>query len=154
MCNCWKSQVQYVFTSATEGKSLPTEVTSLLPSDTKDYYTGETVTAQTITSEEVNVDEGTWKFNGWDDKTKTMTDTGITFTGSWSFTQKNGKVGYYLSLSNATWNIPEGITRKDEKGLVKYYYNRKFAQGDTFTVVSEKPTAEGYQFIGWLDKKR
>ena len=149
-----KSKVQYEFTSATEGKSLPTEVTSLLPSDTKDYYTGETVTAQTITSEEVNVDEGTWKFNGWDATSKIMTDTGITFTGSWSFTQKNGKAGYYLSLSNATWNIPDGIYSKTEGDKTKYYYNRKFAQGDTFTVVSEIPTAEGYQFIGWLDKER
>ena len=149
-----KSQVQYEFTSATEGKSLPTEVTSLLPSDTTDYYTGDKVTAKTITSEEVNVDEGTWKFNGWDATSKTMTDDGITFTGSWSFTQKNGKAGYYLSLSTATWNIPEGISPKTEGDKTKYYYDRKFAKDDEFTVVSEIPTATGYQFIGWLDKDR
>ncbi len=149
-----KSQVQYEFVSATKGKTLPSEVIKYTPSDSNTYYKGAIVNAQTPKKTTVEVNEGTWTFNGWDKKSKKMTDEGITFTGSWSFTEKKGTAGYYLALSTATWNTPTGITAYQDGDKTKYYYDKKFAKDDTFTVVSEVPTATGYEFIGWLDKER
>ena len=157
-----KSQVKYQFTSKTSGKTLPSEVKKLLPLDTKEYYTGQKVTASTTPAKETRVDidtdteNGYWTFKGWDKSSKTMTDNGVTFTGTWEYTEKKGQAGYYLAIPSASWgtSIPSDITSVDESGKTKYYYARKFEKNDTFTVVSEKPTAEGYYFIGWLDKKR
>ena len=69
---------------------------------------------------------------------------------------KGGKAGYYLSLDSAKWlndTIPQDLERESETSQ-KYYYNYGFSKGDTFEVVDSIPTAEGYQFIGWLDKER
>ncbi len=151
-----KGKVQYQFNS-TDGQKLPEEVMNLLPSDDYEYFIGKTVNPINLTDTTVRVDDGVWTFNGWDATSKTMTKDGISFTGSWKFTQKTGKSGYYLVLKEATWEngkTPEGITAYQEDDKTKYYYNKKLSKDETFVVVKEKPTAKGYQFIGWLDKKR
>ncbi len=151
-----KGKVQYQFNS-TDGQKLPEEVMNLLPSDDYEYFIGKTITPTNPKDSPVRVDDGVWTFDKWDAASKTMTKDGISFTGSWKFTQKTGKSGYYLVLKEATWEndtIPDGITAYQEDGKTKYYYNKKLSKDETFVVVEEKPTAKGYQFIGWLDKKR
>ncbi len=158
-CNiAQKGQVTYAFESATSGKELPVEVQNLRPSDSDEYFVGRTVLAKSIEITRVDIDNddehGYWTFNGWDKESKKMTKDGIAFTGTWKWTEKKGKAGYYLALSSATWDMPEGMYSKNEDGKIKYYYTKKFAKGDTFTVTDEEPTAEGYKFIGWFDKDR
>ncbi len=151
-----KGKVQYQFNS-TDGQKLPEEVMALLPSDDYEYFIGKTITPKNPKDSTIRVDDGVWTFDKWDAASKTMTKDGISFTGSWKFTQKTGKAGYYLVLKEATWEndiTPTGITAYQEDDKTKYYYNKKLSKDETFVVVEEKPTAEGYQFIGWLDKKR
>ena len=153
----------YEFVSNTTGWDLPQEVTNLKPTDDTEYNVGDTVNVIDLATENktVRVNDGIWSFVGWDESSKTMTDSGVTFTGTWSFTQKTGKAGYYLTLPNATWKIedeqekiPAGISKVVEEGKIKYYYDKRLSKGEKFTVVSDKPVASGYQFIGWLDKER
>ena len=153
-----KSNVNYEFVSGTTGKELPSDVMVLLPSETSKYYVDDTVYALDVQKTRVDIDtadeHGYWTFKGWNKTSATMTKDGVTFIGTWEYIAKKGTAGYYLSLSNATWSTPTGISAFDEDGKTKYYYDKKFAYGDTFIVESKEPTAEGYQFIGWLDKKR
>ena len=153
----------YEFVSNTTGWDIPQEVTDLKPTDNTEYDVGTTVNVIDLATENktVRVNDGIWSFVGWDESSKTMTGSGVTFTGTWSFTQKTGKAGYYLTLPNATWKIedeqekiPAGISKVVEEGKVKYYYDKRLSKGEKFTVVSDKPVASGYQFIGWLDKER
>ena len=153
----------YEFVSNTTGWDIPQEVTDLKPTDNTEYDVGTTVKVIDLATENktVRVNDGIWSFVGWDESSKTMTESGVTFTGTWSFTQKTGKAGYYLTLPNATWKIedeqekiPAGISKVVEEGKVKYYYDKRLSKGEKFTVVSDKPVASGYQFIGWLDKER
>ncbi len=69
-----------------------------------------------------------------------------------------GKVGYYLTLATAKWKddkLPDGTTAVvEDSGLTKYYYDKSYTYGENFTVTTEVPEVDGYQFIGWLDKKR
>ncbi len=152
-----KAQVTYKFESATKGKDLPLEVYNLRPEDTDSYVVNTTVTAKDVPTTRVDVDNdnehGYWTFKGWDKTSKTMTEDGITFTGKWEWKKKSGKVGYYLTLGNASWNIPDGISQTSNNKL-KYYYDKQFAKYDIFTVTDNKPSADGYAFIGWLDKER
>jgi hypothetical protein len=86
-----KSLITYEFVSGTTGKTLPSEVTALIPRETVKHYSGDTVTPkqpQTTTGDvvtRVDVENGYWEFQGWDAESKTMTDKGITFTGTWIY---------------------------------------------------------------------
>lgn len=64
---------------------------------------------------------------------------------------KQGKVGYYLADSSATWDAPADTVRTED---LKWYYNYGFAKDDTVQVTNAKPTATGKAFIGWLDEER
>lgn len=67
------------------------------------------------------------------------------------YVAKQGKVGYYLADSSATWDDPADTVRIEN---LKWYYNYGFAKGDTVKVTKSEPTATGKAFIGWLDKER
>ena len=155
-----KGSVSYTFSSI-NGQQLPQEVLDKVPTGTSEYYVGKNVTPINLEDADktVRVDEGVWTFDHWNETSKIMTADGITFTGYWKFTQKTGKAGYYLTLKDAKWGetgeVPSLLTEvKEESGLTKYYYKKKLSKNETFEVVIDKPTAEGYQFIGWLDKER
>ena len=104
-----------------------------------------------------------YTFEGWTsqdvtlkDGTFTMPAKNVTLTGTWK--QKAGKFGYYLSLAAATWEggTPANLEEngKSEQGLPKYAEKVHYSYGDKYNVISNVPTAEGYAFIGWLDKER
>ncbi len=153
-----KGKVSYEFVSGTTGRELPDAVTDLKPSDENEYFVGRTVNVSDSVrvDQTVEVNEGVWTFTGWDKSSATMTQGGVTFTGTWSFREKKGTAGYYLSLKDASWGetTPTGITAVQDGDKTKYYYDKKLDTGEKFTVVSEVPSAEGYLFIGWLDKDR
>ena len=100
-------QVLYSFESGTSGKTLPSEVTSLLPEDSKMYFEGDTINAIQPEKTEVEVSDGTWQFNGYDEENKLANATNadenknITFTGTWEF-KRNASVINLVPTINAS----------------------------------------------------
>ena len=141
--------VRYQFTGAVpEGATLP---------ETGKYKFDSKVTVAEV------ADVPGYTFEGWTsqdvtlkDGTFTMPAKNVTLTGTWK--QKAGKFGYYLSLKAATWEggMPANLEEngKSELGLPKYAEKVHYSYGDRYNVISNVPTAEGYAFIGWLDKER
>ncbi len=84
----------YSFYSGTRGKSLPLEVTELLPIDPYDYSEGDIVYAIAPAKTTVEVSDGVWTFKGYDADSKLANSDNadrngnITFTGKWEF-EKN-----------------------------------------------------------------
>lgn len=84
-------QVLYAFESGTSDKTLPNEVTSLLPKDSAKYFEGDTVTAIQPEKTEIAVSGGVWKFKGYDADSKVASDDHVNdegyiqFTGTWEF---------------------------------------------------------------------
>ena len=78
--------VSYEFTSKTKDAQLPAEVLAMLPKDTNSYAKGDAVKAIQPEKTTVKVTNGTWKFEGYDAEEKEAV-TGLTFTGSWTFTK-------------------------------------------------------------------
>lgn len=79
-----KYSVTYSFKSGTKGKSLPEQVTDLLPVDSKKYNHGSTIKAIQPNKTAVEVDDGVWIFEGYDADEKLATSA-VTFTGTWNF---------------------------------------------------------------------
>ena len=98
-----KSDVTYEFKSGTSDKTLPNGIYSVLPKDSKTYQKGTKVTAsKTLKSGAVYEDTdngGYWTFGGWDANSKTMTENGITFTGTWTFTEYSKYTVKYVDES-------------------------------------------------------
>ena len=118
-------KVTYEFESGTKDKDLPKEVNDLLPSDSKSYDHGSTVTAIKPQSTEVEVKDGVWLFQGWDkDKAENISGP-VTFTGKWEYvefvqaqaidlTAYEGGLG--SGNSTVTGNaLPEPTWKKDMK---------------------------------------
>lgn len=80
-----KHKVNYNFKSE-DGKSLPAEVTNLLPKNENTYKKGEKITPADPTQKEISVDGGKWTFIGYDTEEQTVEDKDLTFTGTWKFT--------------------------------------------------------------------
>lgn len=80
-----KHKVNYNFKSE-DGKSLPAEVTNLLPKNENTYKKGEKITPADPTQKEISVDGGKWTFLGYDTEEQTVEDKDLTFTGTWKFT--------------------------------------------------------------------
>lgn len=84
-------QVLYAFESGTSDKTLPNEVTSLLPKDSAKYFEGDTVAAIQPEKTEIAVSGGVWKFQGYDADSKVASDDHVNdegyiqFTGTWEF---------------------------------------------------------------------
>ena len=77
--------VTYEFVSGTAGKTLPAEVTALLPAGTT-AVEGSTVTATQPTKQVITTSDnkGMWIFDGYD-KTAATADQDIKFTGTWNY---------------------------------------------------------------------
>ncbi|WP_373154060.1 immunoglobulin-like domain-containing protein [Clostridium sp. AUH-JLR23] len=90
-------RVLYSFESGTSEKSLPDEIIDLLPTDSKKYYEGNTITAEDPSQLEFEVTDGVWTFEGYDADSKIANtdnvneDGYIQFTGTWVF-KKNASI--------------------------------------------------------------
>lgn len=76
----------FSFASANDDVALPDSVLRLLPEEISHLHAGDLVTAPSITSVTVVVDNGTWTFVGWDYEVQTVENEDLTFVGSWLFT--------------------------------------------------------------------
>lgn len=77
----------HAFVSATPDKQLPTEVTALNPSATGGYRTGALAAPSAPATTEVEVDDGSWFFEEWDEDIATVAQANLLFTGSWVFVE-------------------------------------------------------------------
>ncbi|WP_236786589.1 SHIRT domain-containing protein [Anaerococcus ihuae] len=130
-----KYNVTHKFVSATEGKDLPKAVTDLTPDQQTGKKDGETVTptAPKETTVEDADNDGTWKFEGYDEKSKTIDKSDVTFEGKWKFTPNEHKVTYEYVSGTKGVELPAELKAKapkDVTGKVK---------GDTVT----SPVPEG-----------
>ena len=107
--------VVYDFISGTRGKSLPPEITDLLPIDSTKYYEGDIITAKNPTQLEFEVSDGVWTFEGYDADSKTANadnvneDGYIQFTGTWIFETKKYDVSYKFESTNTDKELPKEI---------------------------------------------
>lgn len=84
--------VTYSFKSGTSEKSLPTEVTDLLPASTSGHNNGENITPAQPSKTSVDIKNkdgkklGTWNFAGWSPTSATINNADVSFVGTWNFT--------------------------------------------------------------------
>lgn len=84
--------VTYSFKSGTSEKSLPAEVTALLPESTSGHTNGENITPAQPSKTSVDIKDkdgkklGTWNFAGWSPTSATINNADVSFVGTWNFT--------------------------------------------------------------------
>lgn len=85
-------KVTYNFKSGTNEKSLPAEVTALLPASTSGHANGENITPAQPSKTSVDIKDkdgkklGTWNFAGWSPTSATINNADVSFVGTWNFT--------------------------------------------------------------------
>ena len=104
--------VGYTFVSD-DGRSLPSAVLALLPSDDIDYADGTGITAPDLSGTEVVTAGGKWTFVEWDEDTKTIDGDNVIFNGTWTFTENEPdastyNVGYTF-VSDSSRSIPQAV---------------------------------------------
>ena len=71
------------FESGTPGKTLPQEVTNLLPAKVSGLANGTTVNPTQPTTTKVSVPEGNWVFKGYDKDSEVVENGDVKFIGKW-----------------------------------------------------------------------
>ena len=110
-----KYTVDYAFASSTAGKQLPGEVLALIPTDSKEYTNGEEVIAKDPAKTEVEVADGKWTFDGYQQNKFTVNNANVTFQGTWTFTAKpkppvtKYKATYEFTSTDATKALPAEV---------------------------------------------
>ena len=141
--------VDYEFKSSDESMTLPDEVISLTPQDSNTYKEGSEVKAIMPTQSEVKLENGVWRFDGYDADAKTANQN-ITFIGTWTFEISRYSVDYKFQSITEGKDIPEEV-----KKLVPL--KQTYKHGDMAKIVSPAKTTvnvdEGrWVFIGY-DRK-
>lgn len=110
-----KYTVDYAFASSTAGKQLPGEVLALIPNDAKEYVNGEEVVAKDPSKTSVDVADGIWTFDGYQQNKYTVNNSNITFIGTWTFKAKQTppatkyKATYEFTSTDATKALPAEV---------------------------------------------
>ena len=84
-----KFKVKHNFESSTPGKTLPKEVLDLLPKDELGKENGEVVSPSKPSKLKVEVEGGTWIFEGYDKNISKIDNKDANFTGKWKFIAKS-----------------------------------------------------------------
>jgi len=137
--------VHYVFESGTAEHTLPADVTALLPAD-ESILSGTTVTPSSAFSP-VRDGVGQWTFSGWTPDSIALSESDVTFTGIWNWTQ--------LPVYNVTFSFVSGTPGRalPDGVLAKLPAQTTALDGD---VVSAPPTFRAFhlsqgtwRFHGW-----
>ena len=110
-----KYTVDYAFASSTAGKQLPGEVLALIPTDSNEYTNGQEVIAKDPAKTSVDVQDGTWTFDGYQQNKYTVNNANVTFQGTWTFTAKQTppvtkyKATYEFTSADATKALPAEV---------------------------------------------
>jgi len=129
-----KYKVSYKFESTTAGKTLPAEVTNLLPTDANEYVDNDVVTATQPAKTEVTVASGKWVFKGYAANSQTVNGSNVEFVGKWEYVANKYKVKYEFYSGTAGKDLPKSILRMLPSDLAEY------VDGDE--VVAKAPTAK------------
>lgn len=146
--------VDYAFASSTAGKQLPGEVLALIPNDAKEYVNGEEVVAKDPSKTSVDVADGAWTFDGYQQNKYTVNNSNITFIGTWTFKAKQTppatkyKATYEFTSTDATKALPAEVlvllpTDADEYENGAVVNAKQPAQAEV-TVTDGKWTFNGY----------
>ena len=129
-----KYKVSYKFESTTAGKTLPAEVTNLLPTDANEYVDNDVVTATQPAKTEVTVASGKWVFKGYAANSQTVNGSNVEFVGQWEYVANKYKVKYEFYSGTAGKDLPKSILRMLPSDSAEY------VDGDE--VVAKAPTAK------------
>ena len=129
-----KYTVGYKFESTTAGKTLPAEVTNLLPTDANEYVDNDVVTATQPAKTEVTVASGKWVFKGYAANSQTVNGSNVEFVGKWEYVANKYKVKYEFYSGTAGKDLPKSILRMLPSDSAEY------VDGDE--VVAKAPTAK------------
>ena len=129
-----KYKVSYKFESTTAGKTLPAEVTNLLPTDANEYVDNDVVTATQPAKTEVTVSSGKWVFKGYAANSQTVSGSNVEFVGKWEYVANKYKVKYEFYSGTAGKDLPKSILRMLPSDSAEY------VDGDE--VVAKAPTAK------------
>ena len=149
-----KYTVDYAFASSTAGKQLPGEVLALIPTDSKEYTNGEEVIAKDPAKTEVEVADGKWTFDGYQQNKFTVNNANVTFQGTWTFTAKpkppvtKYKATYEFTSTDATKALPAEVLALKPVDNAEYVDNdvvtAKQPAKTEVTVADGKWTFNGY----------
>ena len=129
-----KYKVSYKFESTTAGRTLPAEVTNLLPTDANEYVDNDVVTATQPAKTEVTVASGKWVFKGYAANSQTVNGSNVEFVGKWEYVANKYKVKYEFYSGTAGKDLPKSILRMLPSDSAEY------VDGDE--VVAKAPTAK------------
>ena len=104
-------KVEHKFVSSTKGKDLPKAVTDLTPVQQTGKKDGETVTptAPKETKVEDKTNDGTWTFEGYDENSKTINKSDVTFEGKWKFTPNKHNVTHKFVSKDPNKKLPQEV---------------------------------------------
>ena len=98
-----KYKVTYEFVSGTDEKTLPKQVTDLLPAEETGKDDGAKVTPKQPTSTTVDTVDGTWTFGGWDPTETTISGADVSFKGTWTLVEKTSDFTVAKAVDKATF---------------------------------------------------
>ncbi|MCY7101921.1 SHIRT domain-containing protein, partial [Streptococcus oralis] len=106
-----KYQATYRFESETAGKTLPTAIAALTPSDSATYVNGASVSAQqpSQTTYTDAVNDGTWIFKGYDAASAVVNKANVEFVGKWAFEAKKYQATYRFESATSGKSLPAAI---------------------------------------------
>lgn len=108
-----KYQATYEFISGTNGKELPREITDLLPNDVNVYIEGTKVIAIQPARTNIKVDDGIWRFKGYDANEK-VAKSDVKFIGTWEFVLNAGIINEIPKINSED----KEFTASDELNLL------------------------------------
>ena len=129
-----KYKATYRFESTTVGKTLPAEVTNLLPTDANEYVTNDAVIAKQPVQNTVTVKNGVWKFKGYAANQQTVNRSNVEFVGKWEFEANKYKAVYEFYSGTEGKTLPKAVLRMLPADSAEYV--------DGNEVVAKEPTAK------------
>lgn len=140
-----KYKVTYKFESGTEDKELPKEVNDLLPTDSKEYDNNTTVTPETLTTKEVAVTGGKWKFKEWTPATATINKADVEFVGKWEFEADPPAPETKYKATYEFVSGTDGKTLPTDKEFTDLLPTDDTEYADKSTVTAKQPTQTSYE---------
>ena len=114
--------VSYAFVSETAGVDLPEFIQKKAPKDSSSYYNTQKVVPEEPTTKTYkdDVNDGTWTFDGYDAKSKTVKKADLAFVGKWEFKANQYQVAYRFESATAGKDLPVAITALSPNDSVTY----------------------------------
>ena len=137
--------VHYTFVSGTEGFGIPDDVAALLPSDGNEYESGQEVRAISPAETTLTVGSWIWTLAGYDQSKKTVGDSDITFTGTWTC-RKNIDPNEKVTLKIVKKWVDSGNAAKARPSSISVTLYKNGTKYETFTCKAPTKTADTWTY--------